>query len=665
MDLNPNRSRTLSIAALILLAGCGIGQSEEAAPEVAPAAGEVPVFSTGDAEEHALAEQLAFDHVGMNLAFYGLNSVADVRADRITVDELNLAHARLAQNHQGVPVFTGEILVHFDRYGQFRQVTNKLVPHIDVNPTPAYSAAEAVDLAVIGQGIGWGNITNLPEERTELFVLRHGGKDHLVWAVQVERLNGKEDDGMPRIFVDAHSGEVVMQYDNFKTASGSTLYNGTQSFNTTLSGGDYYLEDTTRDVGTYTMNNGTSSIYYLTDADDSWTGSAEAAGVSAHWAAEGLMDMLSVNFGRDGLDGAGGPGYATALDGVTANITSLVNYGRRYNNAGWSGSYMIFGDGDGRNFDPLTTIDITGHEMGHGINESTAGFIYQDDSGAIDESYSDVWGTLLEEYLEGSSSYDWDLGEDCYTPKRSGDALRYMYDPTADGSSTDHYDDRYTGSSDNGGVHWNSGIGNVLFWMVSTGNNHPTYGGTAPSGLGNSTASAIWYRALTTYLSQSSTYPDFATALLTSAEDLYGAASTEYTSVETGLDLVGLVDGGGDTGDTGDTADTGTTGSCSGYDTTYTSSLSGAGDAEYQPSSSGYSASAGTHSACLDGPSGTDYDLYLYQANKRGKWVEKASSTGSSSSESLSYTTSKSGTFVLQVVSHSGSGAYSLHATTP
>ena len=153
--------------------------------------------------------------------------------------------------------------------------------------------------------------------------------------------------------------------------------------------------------------------------------------------------------GRNGIDGSGGPGSTVSINGTTSLITSAVHYSTNYNNAFWNGQYMTYGDGDGTTFTPLVTLDIAGHEMTHGITERTAGLVYSGESGALNESMSDVFGAMVERSVQGESANTWKIGEQTYTPNTAGDALRYLDNPhlasnggfTADGDP-DHYSER-------------------------------------------------------------------------------------------------------------------------------------------------------------------------------------------------------------------------------
>jgi hypothetical protein len=339
---------------------------------------------------------------------------------------------------------------------------------------------------------------------------------------------------------------MMMSFDNLQTATGSSLYSGDVAFSSLLRGTTFYMEDVGRKIGTFDMRNTTTSAYRLTDTDDVWNSAIQRAAVDAHYAATKVYDYFFITHGRRGIDGVGGPAFYTSADGVTGLISSRVHYSSNYNNAFWNGQSMTYGDGDGTTFSPLVTLDIAGHEMTHGITERTAGLVYSGESGALNESMSDVFGSMVERYVRGESANTWKIGEEAFTPANgTGDALRYMDNPHAAGNSgftsdddPDHYSERYLGSSDNGGVHINSGIANKAFYLLAKGGSH--HRGGSMTGIGADQAATIWYRALTSYMTSSTNFAGARTATINAASVLYGATSTQVTAVGNAWCLVGV-----------------------------------------------------------------------------------------------------------------------------
>ena len=157
-------------------------------------------------------------------------------------------------------------------------------------------------------------------------------------------------------------------------------------------------------------------------------------------------------------------------------MTVLGHFKRSYNNAFWIGIFVAVGDGDQSYFRELSSLDVIGHEFGHAVTEQFSNLIYRNESGALSESFSDMMGNSIEFYadannLEPSSNLgpDWFIGEEIYVPADDAPGFRNMLDPEEDGLGLDHYSERYTGSSDNGGVHWNSAIPNHAYYLAVNG----------------------------------------------------------------------------------------------------------------------------------------------------------------------------------------------------
>jgi len=206
-------------------------------------------------------------------------------------------------------------------------------------------------------------------------------------------------------------------------------------------------------------------------------------------AATGITASLALFaevYGRDSYDDRG------------ATVVLSVHYGQDYVNAFWDGTQLVFGDGDGQVFDRFTkAVDVLAHELTHAVTERTAALAYQGQSGALNESVSDVFAACLEQRLAGQSAEegDWLIGSELFLPGVSARGLRDMRDP---GTAYDdpalgqdpqpaHLDDYVETTDDNGGVHINSGIPNRAFYLAATG-----IGGSSAEGAGR-----IWYDALT------------------------------------------------------------------------------------------------------------------------------------------------------------------------
>lgn len=598
------------------------------------------LFGTGSDEELDVAEDLAYEQLEQAGSPALLAAVEDVRTLKVNVDIVDMAHTRVQQLAGGVPVWGGEAIVHLTSEGALAGFTDDFVPNVQVDSTPDYDADEAIDLAVSAYSGGWGNLSGDP--LADLWVLRHEGVDHLVWRVQLEQINYNDGDTVPVLFVDAHDGKLVWSYNNFQTAtcSAPTNFYGTVSLNCYTDGTTYYLENPSSLMATQSWKNTTRTKSSITSTSTTMLSSSAIYlnANEAQYAADKVYDYYNTAFGRNGINGAGGPSALTSHS--TNYILSTTSYSSGYVNAFWSstGLYMTYGDGDGVNSGSLTTLDIAGHEMTHGVTQYEANLTYSGESGGLNEAVSDIFGAMVERSVLGETSDTWKVGETTWTPATSGDALRYMNDPALDGVSYDYY----SASMGTADVHYTSGLPNLAFYLLSEGGTHPRgKSATVVTAIGADAAAAIWYLALTDYMTSSTNFSGARTATLSAAGALYGTTSAEYIAVGNSWSAVGV-------------AAASTT--CS--STTYTGSLARAGKSAYQPSSSGTSVTIANQTVTLSGPTTANFDVKL-EKKSGSTWSSVASSTGTTSSESIAYA-GTSGTYRTSVKSVSGSGSYTL-----
>jgi Zn-dependent metalloprotease len=505
------------------------------------------IFVSGSQDELETARQISIGILRDRAAQRAIGNVDEFAVQKVEIDNLKMAHTRFRQTVNNVPVWEGEAIVHLKADGTVSTVTDDLKEAISVNTQPNLSEKDAYNLAV--ENYRGRSPLGGADNKIQLFVYRGEQRDHLVYRVETPRITGKGDPSAPVVFIDAQTGEKVFEYDNLQTGTGSSLYSGTVSISTTSSAGTFYMEDTTRRMGTFNMNStgnettgtgGTQSRY--TDTDDNWNTTIQRAGVDAHYGAAQTYDYYQAVHGRAGINGASGPGTTTSAVGGIPLVVSRVHFGSsgRYNNAFWYNNQMSYGDGDGTTFSPLTTVDVAGHEMSHGVTEYTANLTYANESGALNEATSDIFGAMVELRADGGTvtSNTWLIGEDCYTPGTSGDALRSMSSPFTYGDP-DHYSIRYTGTADSGGVHTNSGIANQAFFLMAAGGTNRVSGITV-TGIGTSASEKIWYRALTTYMTASTNFAAARTATINAANDLFGAGSTQANGVAQSWCAVGV-----------------------------------------------------------------------------------------------------------------------------
>jgi Zn-dependent metalloprotease len=196
------------------------------------------------------------------------------------------------------------------------------------------------------------------------------------------------------------------------------------------------------------------------------------------------MIIILTFFNRNGYDNLGSP------------FRSYVHFFTGYNNAFWNVSFMSYGDGNGTNYSPLTTLDVCAHELTHGVTEHSSNLIYANESGALNESFSDIAGVSVD-YFANPGGANFLIGEQCYTPATPGDALRYMNNPNL-ANNPDTYLGTfwYGGTSDNGGVHTNSGVQNFWYYLLCQGGSGTNDFGFVynVAGIGINNARQIAYR---------------------------------------------------------------------------------------------------------------------------------------------------------------------------
>ncbi|MET8979547.1 M4 family metallopeptidase [Streptomyces sp. NPDC004539] len=465
----------------------------------------------------------------------GLGGQEKLVVKDVVKDNDGTVHTRYERTYAGLPVLGGDLVVHTPpasvAAGTVSTTFNNNRRTISVKSTAAAFGKSAAETKALK--------ASQAEKATGS---KAGGARKVIWAAEGTPklawetvVTGVQKDGTPsklHVVTDATTGAELSRWEGIETGTGNSQYSGTVSINTTLSGSTYQLYDTTRGGHkTYSLNNGTSGTGTLmTDADDVWgTGSGsntQTAGVDAHFGAQTTWDFYKNTFGRSGIKN----------DGVAAY--SRVHYSSAYVNAFWDDDCfcMTYGDGSGSTH-ALTSLDVAGHEMSHGVTSNTAGLNYTGESGGLNEATSDIFGTGVEFYANNSTDVgDYLIGEKIDI-NGDGTPLRYMDQPSKDGSSANSW---YSGVG-NLDVHYSSGPANHMFYLLSEGSgtktingvtyNSPTSDGVAVAGIGRAAALQIWYKALTTYMTSTTNYAGARTAALNAAAALYGSSSVQYAGV--------------------------------------------------------------------------------------------------------------------------------------
>jgi Zn-dependent metalloprotease len=469
-------------------------------------------------------------HAASDDAFTAVDLVADADGTR---------HVRFTRTHRGLRVIGGDLVAHVDASGRMKAVSQSLRAPLSVDVAPAATEPAATARAV-SVFAGAHDAT-----KTELVVYARGGVQKLAYDV---RVSGTRADGMPsreHVILDAHRLAVLDRFDDIQTSdtvtSGLSLYSGVVPLHSDLrNDGLYALKDATRgDHAVYDLKNRNGQFTndpgtLYVDADNQWgdgehSKTAQSDAVDAAYGQNMTWDFYKTVFGRNGIADDGRGGFSRVH-----SKTGLFWY-----NAFWSDDCfcMTYTSGMSDKQPALVSLDVAGHEMTHGVTSNSAGLIYSDESGGLNEGTSDIMGNMVEAFANNPNDPpDYLLGE------QMGKPLRTMYHPSVDGDSADCW---YPGVG-NLNVHYSSGVANHVYYLMAEGS-QPKKGPASPTcvagdtkqasgnakieGVGRGKAQAIWYRALTVYMVSDETYAKARDSVLSATADLYGADSKTWKRV--------------------------------------------------------------------------------------------------------------------------------------
>jgi thermolysin len=489
----------------------------------------------------------------------GLRRSGDLRL-RLRRDDLVVkgrTHERYDQFHRGVRVVGADIAEQVNG-GQVVSVFGNLYEGIDLDTTPSIDADRARGLIEARAGVEIGRVP-------ELVVLpRREGDDLafvLAWRVRATTLSDVRE-----YFVDARDGSIAFEYSDRKTQTavgrGQGVLGDVKKISVAPSGGQFVTTDRLRPPAsnTYDMRGDFQrTIRYLngvidlttndlaTDSDNTWT---DGAAVDAHVYAGYTYDYYFKRFGRRGLDNHDLPIISIVHPARRLDILNFDVPDDFFVNAFYNGNgVMVYGEGlpagftlFGQTVDFLAgAIDVVAHELTHGVTDYSSGLIYLNESGALNEAFSDIMGTSVEFFFQppgsGNLRSDYLIGEDVFRPG----GIRSMADPQAFGDP-DHYSRRFTGAADNGGVHINSGIANNAFYLAVEGGTNRT-SGLGVQGVGGANREQIervFYRAFTQMLPSNATFSVARAATIQSARDIFGNNSNAERAVTQAWTAVGV-----------------------------------------------------------------------------------------------------------------------------
>ncbi|MFB3853430.1 MAG: M4 family metallopeptidase [Vicinamibacterales bacterium] len=485
-----------------------------------------------------------------------------LRRVRMSADTLveGRTHERLQQVHANVPVAGSEVVRQLEE-GVTVSVFGALQPDLDLETTPAITAEQAAAIMEERAGNAFP-----PGNGPSLVVLPLDGGGHvLAWQAQLR--TAALD--LVVYFVDAADGRVLLEYSNLKTQQaavgrGVGVLGDDKKVSASRSSGGYQATDRLRPptIVTYDMNGDYLRVLdcldgrapfvdsdVASDSDNTWD---DPAVVDGHAHVGVTYDYFYKRFNRRGLDDRNRPLKALVHPVNRSEVFTLFSrYSLFFTNAFWDGSadVMVFGEGlppnvtvGGRRWNYTSAaLDIVAHELAHGVTDYSSNLIYRNESGALNEAFSDIMAVGAEFFAHAAGSglrrADYVIGEDAV----SGSAIRSLATPGVNGDP-DHYSRRYIGEADNGGVHTNSTIGGHAFYLAVEGGTNLT-SGLAVQGVGAANREQIekaFYRAFVYMMPSNSTFAMARAATIQAARDLYGAGSAAEQAIARAWSAVGV-----------------------------------------------------------------------------------------------------------------------------
>lgn len=521
-------------------------------------------FSKSSSNARKGMQVMAIDFLGeVKVALKLKDTDQELEMINMESDELGMTHIQLQQKFKNIPVYGGEIWLHTK--GEKIDVLNgRNFPTPNLSSiSPSITAEQAIEFAMndvgkksIVQRAGvTGKLLAMQKNTSEIIIYHKDGnfdEEYLAYNLTIK----------PNVlerwtyFIDANTGEVLKRFNNTCsldgpfTATAKDLNNVSRSFGVQQVGSTYYMIDAQRPmynktssklpddpigaIWTIDAKNSISSNMSYAQSTSSNGSTWSATAVSAHYNAGLCYEYYRKTFGRNSLDNKGG------------SIISVINIadddGKGMDNAYWNGEFMGYGNGRDA-FKPLAgALDVGGHEMTHGVVEATAKLEYQNQSGALNESFADIFGAMIDRD-------NWTMGETIIKGSAfpSG-ALRSLSNPNQGGKNDPGYQPKTmsqyanlpnTEDGDNGGVHVNSGIPNYAYYLFATN-----------TSVGKDKAEQVYYRALTKYLTRTSKFVDARLAVVKSAADLYPTDVNVQNAAKAAFDAVGIADPNGNTGTT-------------------------------------------------------------------------------------------------------------------
>ncbi|WP_030855543.1 M4 family metallopeptidase [Streptomyces griseus] len=532
--MNPKNALAAAVAAALALGTVTVVATQSTAAAGTSAARPGAGFRAMTADARGEAIRTAGRNAAATARELGMGPDERLVAKDVLIDADGSRHVRYDRTYRGLPVIGGDLVVHLSEDGE---VTGSDLAHQGAirvaGTTPELTAADA-SAAAVKHAKHVRKAKTGSKDGSTLVVYAVGKIPVLAYRSTVTGEGESGPASRQAVIVDATSGTPLDQYELHQsvTGTGNGVTVGQVSIETTQSGSSYTLTDAAHggtvvyDSYNSPQSNPKQNARTFSRTTNSWgtgtTSSRESAAVDASYGLAKTWDYFKDSFNRSGIrnDGRGAPAYVHV-------DTGLLN--AFYDDDCFC---MFFGDGSSQNGNtPVTALDVAGHEMSHGVTAATAGLNYSGESGGLNEATSDIFGTMVEFYANNTGDQgDYYIGEKL---NMSGGYMRRMDNPAADGNSLSCW----TSGAGSADVHYSSGIGNHFFYLAAEGTGTKTIGGRSHtgttcnndtfSGIGKDKAAAVWYRALSTYMTSTTNYAGARTATLQAAADLYGTGSQE------------------------------------------------------------------------------------------------------------------------------------------
>lgn len=489
-----------------------------------------------------------------------LNANADfqLKYNRMNSDKSGMTHYRYDQYFKSYKIEGAEIILH-TKNNQTISLNGRFYPQFSIDTKVILSEEEALQkaLSLYPEAVFMWEVkaeenlikahhgahnTYRPKPELLIYATNDSGRNadfRMAYRMQVYVHTPMSHEV---IYVDAVNGQILDRLDQIctmdKVGIAHTKYSGIRTINCDSIGADsFILNDMTRGKGILTIDarviSTTDSFRNFLDSNNVWNNVnafKDEVATDVHWGTEVTYDFYYNRFGRNGYDDSG------------TKVLSKVHVRKNYNNAFWDGKSCNYGDGDGIKYMPLTSLDICAHELTHGVTQHTAQLVYRYESGALNESFSDIFAKGIQ-YANDTSKFTWMIADQIVIG--TAKPFRDMSNPNAYLHPKYYYGKNYyTGSGDNGGVHINSGVQNYWYYLLTKGGigkreDNQNY---IVNAIGFDKANDIAYTNLSSYLTSSSEYIDACYGSLDAARALYGETSSIVKQVERAWFAVGVLD---------------------------------------------------------------------------------------------------------------------------